>query len=117
MTISQRSGMLKTYELTTRHFGWPRLPKAAPEREVLGYLLDRSLQSQGLVSLDSICHLDAQRKSAVRKLIEARVRRKELMPIESEGAGKLQHWVRPEIVETFLSRPTTSCTSCRRSTR
>ena len=23
VTISQRSGMLKTYELTTRHFGWP----------------------------------------------------------------------------------------------
>ena len=31
VTISQRAGMLKTYELTTRHFGWPRLPKAAPE--------------------------------------------------------------------------------------
>jgi uncharacterized protein YcaQ len=102
VTISQRAGMLKTYELTTRHFGWPRLPKAASEREVLAYLLDRSLQSQGVVSLDSICHLDAQRKSAVRKLIEARVRRKELVPVELEGAGKLQHWGRPEAVEASL---------------
>jgi uncharacterized protein len=99
VTISQRAGMLKTYELTTRHFGWPRLPKAASEREILGYLLDRSLQSQGIVSLDSICHLDAQRKSAVRKLIEARVRRKELMPVELEGAAKSQHWGRPEVLE------------------
>ena len=28
LTVSQREGMLKTYELTTRHFGWDRLPKA-----------------------------------------------------------------------------------------
>jgi uncharacterized protein len=100
VTLSQRSGMLKTYELTTRHFGWPRLPKAASEKEVHSYLLDRALQSQGVVSLDSICHLDAQRKSAVRKLIEAKVRRKELVPVELEGAGKLQHWSRPEQLET-----------------
>src|SRR4029450_6779172 len=39
VTISQRAGMLKTYELTTRHFGWKRLPRAASEREVLDYLL------------------------------------------------------------------------------
>ncbi len=102
VTISQRAGMLKTYELTTRHFGWPRLPKAAPEREILGYLLDRALQAQGVVSLDSICHLDAKRKSAVRKLIETKVRRKELVPVELEGAGKAQHWARPEMLEASL---------------
>src|ERR1051325_8369295 len=27
LTVSRREGMLKTYELTTRHFGWERLPK------------------------------------------------------------------------------------------
>src|SRR6188474_3124199 len=37
VTVSRRSGMLKTYELTTRHFGWDRLPKAASEREILDY--------------------------------------------------------------------------------
>ena len=31
VTISHRAGMLKTYELLTRHFGWDRLPRAAPE--------------------------------------------------------------------------------------
>jgi uncharacterized protein len=35
LTISQRVGMLKTYELMTRHFGWDRLPRAATERETL----------------------------------------------------------------------------------
>src|SRR5205085_12367560 len=62
VTVSQRAGMLKTYELTTRHFGWERLPPAATEGERTAYLLDRALRSQGVVSLDSICHLDAPRK-------------------------------------------------------
>jgi uncharacterized protein len=92
--------MLKTYELMTRHFGWERLPKAAPESEILNYLLDRALRSQGVVSVDSVCYLDAARKPAMRRLIETRMRRKELVPVALDGAGKLQHWLRPEILDT-----------------
>jgi uncharacterized protein YcaQ len=96
VTVSARAGMLKTYELMDRHFGWDRPPRPASEMEVADYLLDRALRAQGLVSLDSICHLDAQRKAAVRRLIEAKLRRKELVPIALEGAGKVEHWARPE---------------------
>ena len=99
VTISQRAGMLKTYELMTRHFGWDRLPRAATERETLNYLLDRALQSQGIVSVDSICHLDAPRKLAMRRLLESRVRRKKLIPVQLEGAGQWLHWVRPETLD------------------
>jgi uncharacterized protein YcaQ len=99
VTVSQRAGMLKTYELIDRHFGWDARPKAASERQVLDYLLDRSLRAQGIVSIDSICHLDAKRKKAVRGLIEAAVRRKDLVPVALEGAGELQHWARPEALE------------------
>ncbi len=85
LTISERTGMLKTYDLMARHFGWDlmahKAPKAASAREVSGYLLDRALRAQGLVSLDSICHLDAPSKAAIRRLIEARVRAGELVPI------------------------------------
>ena len=35
----------------------------------------------------------------MRRLIETRVRRKELVPVELEGAGKLEHWARPEALE------------------
>ncbi len=101
VTISQRAGMLKTYELLTRHFGWERLPRAATERETLNYLLDRALQAQGIVSLESICHLDAGRKPAMRRLVESRVRRKELVPVELEGAGTSPHWVRPETLDAI----------------
>ena len=99
LTISERNGMLKTYELMTRHFGWERPPKPASAGEVASYLLDRSLRAQGVVSLDSICHLDAPSKPAVRRMIEARVRKKELLPVVLEGAGKQEHWVRPEALE------------------
>jgi hypothetical protein len=99
LTVSERSGMLKTYELTDRHFGWDRPPKSATERETLDYLLDRALRSQGLVSLDSICHLDAPRKAAVRRVIEARVRRGSLVPIAVEAAGKIEHWTEPQTLD------------------
>ena len=99
LTISERNGMLKTYELMARHFGWDKPPKAASASEVTAYLLDRALRAQGVVSLDSICHLDAPSKPAIRRLIEARVRRKELVPVALEGAGKQEHWARLETLE------------------
>ena len=100
LTISERNGMLKTYELMTRHFGWDKPPKGAAPREVTDYLLDRALQAQGVASLESICHLDAPSKPAVRRLIEARVRRAELVPVAIEGAGKQEHWAEPDMLET-----------------
>jgi uncharacterized protein YcaQ len=99
VTISERTGMLKTYELMARHFGWERLPKPASASDITAYLLDRALRSQGLVSLDSICHLDAPSKPSVRRLIQGRVRRGELVPVGLEGAGKQEHWARPEVLE------------------
>ncbi len=102
-TIAGRDGMLKTYDLTNRHFGWDKVPKETPkpasETEVTAYLLDRSLRSQGVVSLDSICHLDAPRKAKISRLIETRVRRGELVAVNIEDAGKQLHWARPVDLE------------------
>ncbi len=105
LTISERQGMLKTYELMQRHFGWDTPPKPASESETAGYLLDRALRAQGVVSLDSICHLDAPSKPAVRRLIEARVRRKTLAPVALEGAAKQAHWTSPAALETASAAP------------
>jgi hypothetical protein len=96
VTISERNGMLKTYELMDRHFGWDKMPKAASIAEVTAYLLDRALRSQGVVSLDSICHLDAPSKKDVARLIAQRVRRGEVVPVVLEGGGKFEHWASPE---------------------
>ncbi|MBH5373361.1 winged helix-turn-helix domain-containing protein [Bradyrhizobium glycinis] len=105
VTISERQGMLKTYELTTRHFGWDRLPKPAPASEITAYLLDRALRSQGVVSLDSVCHLDAPSKKPVARLIASRVRRGELVPVAIEGAGKQEHWASPAALEPHEVSP------------
>ena len=100
LTVSERTGMLKTYDLATRHFGWDKPPKPASTSEVTAYLLDRALRAQGVVSLDSICHLDAPSKAAVRRLIGSRVRKGELVPVALDGAGKQEHLARPEALET-----------------
>ena len=67
----------------------------------MAYLTDRALRAQGVVSLDSICHLDAPRKAAIRKLIGPRVRRKELVPVALDGA-RHEHWVTPAMLEAPL---------------
>lgn len=99
LVIAARSGMLKTYELMDRHFGWEKRPTPASERQVAACKLDRALRAQGIVSLDSVCHLDASSKKAVAELIASRVRRKELVPVRIEGEEKTSHWARPQTLE------------------
>jgi len=102
LTISERTGMLKTYELMTRHFGFPRLPTPASEREIGAYLVERALRSQALVSVDSICYLETARKPVVRRLIADRVRRNELVPLVLEGASDVPLWTRPQTLDAPL---------------
>ena len=99
LTVSERRGMLKTYELATRHFGWERLPKAATERETLDYLLERALRAQGVVGLDSICYMDAGRKPAMRSVLARRVRRGELVAV---SVGGVPHWTTPALLDSPL---------------
>jgi uncharacterized protein YcaQ len=105
LTISRRQGMVKTYELTDRHFGWDRRPSPANAKRTAEWMLDRALRSQGVVSLDSICHLDAPRKAGVRAVIDQRVRRRKLVPLAIEGAGTLVHWAEPAAIEAGREAP------------
>ena len=98
LTVSARSGILKTYELTDRHFGWPPRPRSATPTQVTAYLLDRALRAQGIVSLDSICHLDAPSKPAVRALIEQRVKRRTLVPVQLDGVPA-EFWAEPATLD------------------
>jgi uncharacterized protein YcaQ len=95
LAVSERAGMLKTYELIERHFGWERRPRPASEKQVLEYALNRALRAQGIVSLDSICFLEAGRKTAMRDLIQARVRRRRLVPVSIDGIEGVEHWAEP----------------------
>ena len=95
LTISARSGMVKTYELTDRHFGWPPRPRPASERQFLDYLLDRALRAQGIVSIDAIQQVRG-RRPAMAALIAERVRRKRLLPVAVPGLGGTAFWIAPE---------------------
>ena len=99
LTISKRSGIVKTYELADRHFGWPPRPKPATATQVAEYILGRAVRSQGIVSLDSICHGNLGAKAKVAPLIEKAVRRKRLLPVHIEGFEKVQHWAEPTALD------------------
>ena len=99
LTISARAGMVKSYELTERHFGWDKRPKPSTERQYAAYLLARAVRAQGLISLDSICYGDLGAKKLVRGLIDTAVRAKRLVPVHLEGAAEVQHWAPPALLE------------------
>jgi uncharacterized protein len=105
LVVAGRAGMLKTYELTTRHFGWDRLPRAASAAETTRYRLERALRSQGIVSLDSICFGEASAKPAVRALIEKEVRARRLVPVVIVGAEGFAHWAHPETLDEVAAPP------------
>lgn len=105
LVIARREGMLKTYELTERHFGWERLPRAASTAEVTRYRLERALRSQGIVGLDSICYGEAKAKAQVKALIEREVRAKRLVPVTIAGMEAPVHWALPETLGAEMAPP------------
>ncbi|MCC2678389.1 MAG: putative cytoplasmic protein [Pseudobdellovibrio sp.] len=98
IVIAKREGMLKVYDTIERHFGWEKKPKTCSESEYFDYLIDRSLRSQGLISLDSVCHLYPSQKPKVAAKLAKRVREKSLVEVKIEGAQKVTHWGRPEVI-------------------
>ena len=62
------------------------------------------LRAQGIVSLDSICHLDAPSKAADPPPDRGQGARRELVPVALEGAGKQEHWAAPAALENAGDR-------------
>ncbi len=97
--IGERDGMLKKYDLTERHFGWKSKPKPLKENEYNQYLIERALRAQGIVSIDSICHLEqSEKRKQIAKIIENKVKSKEWIQVELQGSKNL-HWTEPETLE------------------
>ncbi|NDL64751.1 winged helix-turn-helix domain-containing protein [Acerihabitans arboris] len=105
LTVSKRTGMLKSYDLSARHFGWPRRPRPATEQQYAHYLVERALRSQGMVSLDSICFGNVGAKGAVRTLIDAAEKKKQLVPVHIDNHAKIQHWTVPAALEQVIELP------------
>ena len=100
-TISERVGMLKTYELMDRHFGWNRRPAPATKAQVRDYLLDRALRAQGLISAPSVMHPWLRFSPELATVVERRVRKKTLVAVTIAGDAGI-HWIAPEALEEEL---------------
>ena len=100
LTISERVGMLKKYELAERHFNWPTKLKAATPEEVCNYMIDRALRAQALVNVESICHLErAQRKTQVKQILAERLKNEELIQVAVKDHKNNLFYTRPETLE------------------
>jgi len=98
LTISERNGMVKTYELIDRHFGWPPRPRAATERQIAEHLIDRALRSQGLISGPSVMHPRLRFTPEMTKMLETQVRTKKLVPV-TIGEDATLHYASPEALD------------------
>ena len=82
-----------------RHFGWPKAPKPASERQIGDYLLDRALRSQGLISAASVMYPKLRLTAELAGLVEGRVRRKQLVAVTVEGDATA-YWAEPASLDT-----------------
>jgi uncharacterized protein len=91
--IVERQGMLKIYDVFENHFGSDietLVRQVAPsallyEKCWAEYLLGAALKSQGLVTLNSACHLRNNSKAVVKLLIEEGMKSGELTPVQICG--------------------------------
>lgn len=105
LAVSARQGMVKTHELLLRHFGWERLPRAATAREYVHYLVARALRAQGVVSVDSVCHIERGWRGEVLRRLQYLTRRGELRAVRVEGAERIAHWAPPHVLEASHDAP------------
>jgi uncharacterized protein YcaQ len=98
LVIGERQGMVKTYELLERHFGWKGLPRAATSGQIVEYRLDRALRSQGIISAPSTMYPWKVFPPEYRQLIERRVKRNELREARIAGSP-VAHWLAAQTLD------------------
>lgn len=99
--VSRRDGMVKTYDLSDRHFGWPPRPRPASEAQTADYLLDRALTAQGVINAASVMYPRLRFSDEIAARIESRVRRKLLVPVTVAGAGP--YWATPATLDAIAA--------------
>ena len=103
VAVSERIGMLKTYDLIERHFGWD-----APAEAGLGARHRAATSStarfapRASSASNSVCYGDVSLEAGgAAHRSRPGSRRKELVPVAIEGAGKQEHWAAPETLEAI----------------
>ncbi len=96
--IAERAGMVKTYELMERHFGWPPRPRGATPGQIRDYQLDRALRAQGLISAASVMHPKLTFPAEMQAIVDRRVRAQKLVPVSIEG-DKTAYYATPAALD------------------
>lgn len=92
LTIAARDGMVKSYDLVERHFGWERRPRPASEGQVAEYLLERAMRAQGLISAGSVMYPKLTLSEGIAAGIARRERCGELRRARVDGGSEV-YWV------------------------
>ena len=99
-TISERVGMVKTYELMDRHFGWSRAPpRRRPRRKSANTCSTARYVRRASSAPHRSCTLGCASRPSSMALVERRVRRKDVGASDHSKATPTQHWVTPEALE------------------
>ncbi len=98
LVISERQGMVKTYEDIERHFGWKTLPRGATPSQIAEYQLDRALRAQGVISAHSVMYPWKTLSPDVQAIVDRRVRRKALREVRV-GDSTTPYWAPPDILD------------------
>ena len=104
LVISEREGMVKSYDLLERHFSGLELPRAATPRQVDAYRLDRALTAHGIINGAAVMHPWQRFSPGIADLVASRLRRKQLVEVKLEG-DKLPYYVRPDLLEPLPEMP------------
>ncbi len=87
LMVSGRQGFQKIYDLTERVVPDYIDKKRPTEKQFCGYLIDRAIASQGIVAASEIAHLRKGLKKSIVKVLEDKVRKREIIPTSIKGVS------------------------------
>ena len=87
LMVSSRQGFQKVFDLAERVVPDHIDQKKPTEKQFCGYLIDRAIQSQGLISASEIGHLRKGLKKTIVKVLEEKQGKEEIVQVQLEGVA------------------------------
>ncbi len=100
LMISSREGFQKVYDLTERVLPQGIETKRPTEKQFCRHLVERAIQSQGIVSTAEVGYLRKGIKKTIARVMDEMRRKKEIVPLTIEG-GKTQYYSTQAYLESL----------------
>lgn len=85
LMVAERQGFQKVYDLTERVLPADIDLKKPTQKQFCNYLIERALQAHGLATESEIAYLRKGQKQTIRKVLDEKIRRKELYKVTLQG--------------------------------